>query len=229
MDPDNSPSLRNKRLRDETSDDKSGSNVQGRREVLQARLTNAVHDRAVDSGRQSPRTMSPSAAFVLLSAAAAGGPTVMTSLAETPAAHGGPGMTLARATELEELVLQSRALCGASGAGCASEPKEVVVHYGPTGTGKTRYCYEQFPDAYMFANAQEARRDTVVSRFILGYRAGPPTLIPDSDNERRFFIRDEAGAVRALDLGAGAGPSGAAGGVAGAGGLNLGGAVAEEE
>ena len=48
-----------------------------------------------------------------------------------------------------------------------------------------------------------------------------------------------AGAVRALDLGAGAGPSGAAGvagpsaaaggGVAGAGGLNLGGAVAEEE
>jgi len=151
------------------------------------------------------------------------------SLAETPAAHGGPGMTLARATELEELVLQSRALCGASGAGCASEPKEVVVHYGPTGTGKTRYCYEQFPDAYMFANAQEARRDTVVSRFILGYRAGPPTLIPDSDNERRFFIRDEAGAVRALDLGAGAGPSGAAGGVAGAGGLNLGGTVAEEE
>ena len=52
-----------------------------------------------------------------------------------------------------------------------------------------------------------------------------------------------AGAVRALDLGAGAGPSGrasgaagvagpsaaAGGGVAGAGGLNLGGAVAEEE
>ena len=38
-----------------------------------------------------------------------------------------------------------------------------------------------------------------------------------------------AGAVRALDLGAGAGPSGAAGGVAGAGGLNLGGTVAEEE
>ena len=39
-----------------------------------------------------------------------------------------------------------------------------------------------------------------------------------------------AGAVRALDLGAGAGPSGAVGGgVAGAGGLNLGGAVAEEE
>ena len=87
---------------------------------------------------------------------------------------------------------------------------------------------------------QEARKDTVVyARFILGYRAGPPTLIPDSDNERRFFIRDEAGAVRALDLGAGAGPSGAAGvagpsaaaggGVAGAGGLNLGGAVAEEE
>ena len=86
MDPDNSPSLRNKRPRDETSDDKSGSNAQGRREVLQARLTNAVHDRAVDSGRQSPRTMSPSAAFVLLSAAAAGGPTVMTSLiASTPA------------------------------------------------------------------------------------------------------------------------------------------------
>ena len=38
-----------------------------------------------------------------------------------------------------------------------------------------------------------------------------------------------AGAVRALDLGAGAGPSGAAGGTGGAGGLNLGGAVAEEE
>ena len=76
---------------------------------------------------------------------------------------------------------------------------------------------------------QEARKDTVVSRFILGYRAGLPTPIPDSDNERRFFIRDEAGAVRALDLGAGAGPSGTAGGVAGAGGLNLGGAVVEEE
>ena len=133
---DSSPSLRsNKRLRDETSDDKSGSNAQSRCEVLQDRLTNAVHDCAVDSGRQSPRTMSPSAAVALLSAAAAGGPTVKTSLAETPAAHGGPGMTLARATELEELVLQSRALCGASGAGCASEPKEVVVHYGPTGTG----------------------------------------------------------------------------------------------
>ena len=177
MDPDNSPSLRNKRLRDEpdnveaeaADDEPSG---------------NENDDGGEDSGGET-------------------GAESGESLAETPAAHGRPGMTLARATELEELVLQSRALCGASGAGCASEPKEVVVHYGPTGTGKTRYCYEQFPDAYMFANAQEARRDTVVSRFILGYRAGPPTLIPDSDNERRFFIRDEAGAVRALDLGAG--------------------------
>ena len=64
--------------------------------------------------------MSPSAAVALLSAAAAGGPTVMTSLAETPA-HGGPGMTRARATELLELQQQSRALSGGSGAGSSNE------------------------------------------------------------------------------------------------------------
>lgn len=36
----------------------------------------------------------------------------------------------------------------------SSTPKEVIVHYGGTGTGKTRYCTELEPDAYIYGPEQ---------------------------------------------------------------------------
>ena len=80
MNPNNSPSLRDKRLRAEPSDDVS---LLMDRRTQRARLSNAIQKRAVESGRQRPRTMSPTMVAMLSSAAAAGGPTVKTSMAES--------------------------------------------------------------------------------------------------------------------------------------------------
>ena len=147
MDPDNSPSLRNKRPRDETDkveDEAADDEPSG----------NENDDAGEDSGGESGEESGE-------------------SLAETPAAHGGPGMTLARATEPQELVLQSRALSGGSGAGCA----------GMGGLNE----YLNLGGVEAAEPEQEARKATAVYARSFLECAEPPTCVDFADEEERRF------------------------------------------